>query len=143
MNSLYFQLFWREKHGVMLEVNGVPDLPKRLEDEFTQWINNRKKIMSFEVNLQSWVKVDEDGSSTHIELKPNGTLTEKDLFSEKSLVGQWKVVDGVLLMRVADNATVVEYQVVGNRSHNIHCGVVHIDGVVNNYCKFVQVKNSQ
>ncbi|MGF1777555.1 hypothetical protein [Vibrio nomapromontoriensis] len=148
MKSLYFQLFWREKHGVMLEVNGLPDLPSRLQEEFTQWSKNRRKIQAFEASLQTWVRIDEKGSSVHFTLQPNGTLIENNLFSDDSQTGHWKIVDGILLLKITDGDTMTDYQIVGNRLNNIHCGVAtssqdSSNGNSSRYSKFIQVQRSQ
>ncbi|MEF1174666.1 hypothetical protein REH73_20000, partial [Vibrio sinaloensis] len=73
-------------------------------------------------------------------LNPNGTLSEKDLFSEKSLQGLWKVMEGFLFIKVISGEFIVEYQIVGSNLENIHCGIEYINGKVSTYSKFIVTK---
>ncbi|WP_050925292.1 hypothetical protein, partial [Vibrio harveyi] len=100
MKLLHLQLFWYEKHHTLLEMEDLPILTPAQEQELREWAKTRRKILSYEVHQQPWVKVNVDGFSSILELKPNGTLVEKDLFSERGLQGLWKVSDGFLFIKV-------------------------------------------
>ncbi len=77
MKLLHLQLFWYEKHHTLLEMEDLPILTPAQEQELREWAKTRRKILSYEVHQQPWVKVNVDGFSSILELKPNGTLVEK------------------------------------------------------------------
>lgn len=140
MKLLHLQLFWYEKHHTLLEMEDLPTLTASQEQELIEWVKKHRKILSYEVHQQTWVKVNIDGFASQIRLNPNGTLLEKDLFSDKSLQGLWKVVDGFLFIKVISGEFVVEYQIVGSSTDNIHSGIEYINGQVSTYSKFVVTK---
>ncbi|MCE0494508.1 hypothetical protein [Vibrio salinus] len=140
MKLLHLQLFWYEKHHTLLEMEDLPQLTPNQQAELKQWIATRRKILSFEVHQQSWVKVNIDGHSSLLVLNPTGQLSEQDLFSDKKLSGIWKVVDGFLFIKIISGEFIVEYQIVGNERDNIHCGIEYINGKVSTYSKFMQLK---
>ncbi|NVJ55629.1 MAG: hypothetical protein HWE19_04650 [Vibrionaceae bacterium] len=142
MKLLHLQLFWYEKHHTLLEMENLPPLTPAQEQELREWAKTRRKILSYEVHQQPWVKVNVDGFSSILELKPNGTLVEKDLFSERGLQGLWKVNDGFLFVKVISGEFIVEYQIVGSTETNIHSGIEYINGKVSTYSKFVKAANS-
>ncbi|WP_064609467.1 hypothetical protein [Photobacterium sp. J15] len=139
MKLLHLQLFWYEKHQTLLEMEDLPVLTSAQEQELKEWSKKRRKLLSYEVHQQPWVKVNSDGFSSTLLLKPNGTLTEKDLFSEKALNGLWKVIDGFLFIKVISGEFIVEYQIVGNTENNIHSGFEYINGKVSSYSKFMKL----
>ncbi|OXX21415.1 hypothetical protein [Vibrio sp. V08_P9A1T1] len=140
MKLLHLQLFWYEKHHTLLEMEALPTLTPTQEQALAEWVKCRRKILSFEAHQHTWVKVNVDGFSSALHLKPNGTLVERDLFGEKTLQGLWKVIDGFLFIKVISGEFIVEYQIVGNNEHNIHCGIEYINGRVSTYSKFIQTK---
>ena len=142
MKLLHLQLFWYEKHHTLLEMENLPTLTPAQEQELREWAKTRRKILSYEVHQQPWVKVNVDGFSSILELKPNGTLVEKDLFSERGLQGIWKVNDGLLFVKVISGEFIVEYQIVGSTEKNLHSGIEYINGKVSTYSKFVKAANS-
>lgn len=140
MKLLHLQLYWYEKHHTLLELEDLPLLTPQQESGLRLWLNQRRKLLSYEVHQQQWVKVNIDGFSSILILKPNGDLTEQDLFSDKTLHGVWKVVDGFLFIKVVSGEFIVEYQIVANRESNIHCGIEYINGKVSTYSKFMQLR---
>ncbi len=62
------------------------------------------------------------------------------MFGGRSLSGLWKVIDGLLFIKVISGEFIVEYQIAGSSEQNIHDGVEYINGKVSTYSKFVQVK---
>lgn len=140
MKLLHLQLFWYEKHHTLLEMEALPTLPPTQEQALAEWVKCRRKILSFEAHQHTWVKVNVDGFSSALHLKPNGTLVERDLFGEKTLQGLWKVIDGFLFIKVISGEFIVEYQIVGNNEQSIHCGIEYINGRVSTYSKFIQTK---
>ncbi len=140
MKLLHLQLFWYEKHHTLLEMEDLPSLTPAQEQELKEWVKQRRKILSYEVHQQTWVKVNVDGFASQIRLNPNGTLSEKDLFSDKSLQGLWKVMEGFLFIKVISGEFIVEYQIVGSNLENIHCGIEYINGKVSTYSKFIVTK---
>jgi hypothetical protein len=142
MKLLHLQLFWYEKHHTLLEMEDLPILTPAQEKELREWAKTRRKILSYEVHQHAWLKVNVDGFSSTLHLKPNGTLVEKDLFSEKALQGLWKVIDGFLFIKVISGEFIVEYQIVGNKEQNIHCGIEYINGKVSTYSKFAQIMSA-
>lgn len=140
MKLLHLQLFWYEKHHTLLEMEDLPVLTPTQEQELKEWVKCRRKILSYEAHQQPWVKVNVDGFSSTLHLKPNGTLVEQDLFSEKKLQGLWKVNDGFLFIKVISGEFIIEYQIVGNTQQNIHCGIEYINGRLSTYSKFIQTK---
>ncbi len=138
MKLLHLQLFWFEKHHILLELEDLPELTNSQQAELKQWIKSRRKLLSFEVHQQVWVKVNSDGFSSELIINPNGTLIEKDLFSEKKLNGLWKVIDGLLFLKIVSGEFIVEYQVVGHNIDNIHSGIEYINGKVSAHSRFVQ-----
>lgn len=94
MKLLHLQLFWYEKHHTLLELEALPQLSPAQQQELEEWIKTRRKILSYEVHQHAWIKVNADGFSSLLTFKPNGTLIEKDMFSDKALHGLWKVMDG-------------------------------------------------
>ena len=139
MKLLHLQLFWYEKHHTLLEMEDLPILTPAQEQELREWAKTRRKILSYEVHQQPWVKVNVDGFSSILELKPNGTLVEKDLFSERGLQGLWKVSDGFLFIKVISGEFIVEYQIVGNTENNVHSGIEYINGKISTYSKFAKL----
>ncbi|ARV75282.1 MULTISPECIES: hypothetical protein [Vibrio] len=142
MKLLHLQLFWYEKHHTLLEMEDLPILTPAQEQELREWAKTRRKILSYEVHQQPWVKVNVDGFSSILELKPNGTLVEKDLFSERGLQGLWKVSDGFLFIKVISGEFIVEYQIVGNTENNVHSGIEYINGKISTYSKFAKLANN-
>ncbi len=142
MKLLHLQLFWYETHHILLEMENLPVLTPAQQKTFAEWAKTRRKILSYEVHQQPWVKVKADGFSSILELKPNGSLIEKDLFSENHLQGLWKVSDGFLFIKVISGEFIVEYQIVGSTKHNLHSGIEYINGKVSAYSKFVKAANS-
>jgi hypothetical protein len=140
MKLLHLQLFWYEKYHTLLELEDLPHLTSQQEAELKTWLHQRRKLLSYEVHQQQWVKVNVDGFSSILVLKPNGDLTEQDLFSDKQLHGLWKVSEGFLFIKVVSQEFVVEYQIVANRNSNIHCGIEYINGKVSTYSKFMQLR---
>ncbi|OXX54395.1 hypothetical protein B9J80_07395 [Vibrio sp. V12_P9A6T4] len=140
MKLLHLQLFWYEKHHTLLEMEALPTLTPIQEQALAEWVKCRRKILSFEAHQHTWVKVNVDGFSSALHLKPNGTLVERDLFGEKTLQGLWKVIDGFLFIKVISGEFIVEYQIVGNNEQSIHCGIEYINGRVSTYSKFIQTK---
>ncbi|WP_047688781.1 hypothetical protein [Vibrio sp. ZOR0018] len=140
MKLLHLQLFWYEKHHTLLEMEVLPTLTPTQEQALAEWVKCRRKILSFEAHQHTWVKVNVDGFSSALHLKPNGTLVERDLFGEKTLQGLWKVIDGFLFIKVISGEFIVEYQIVGNNEQSIHCGIEYINGRVSTYSKFIQTK---
>lgn len=140
MKLLHLQLFWYEKHHTLLEMEALPTLTLTQEQALAEWVKCRRKILSFEAHQHTWVKVNVDGFSSALHLKPNGTLVERDLFGEKTLQGLWKVIDGFLFIKVISGEFIVEYQIVGNNEQSIHCGIEYINGRVSTYSKFIQTK---
>lgn len=140
MKLLHLQLFWYEKHHILLEMEDLPTLTPYQETELKQWCAGRRKILNYEVHPQSWVKVNVDGYSSTLNLKSNGQLMEQDLFSDKKLTGLWKVIDGFLFIKVISGEVIMEYQIVGNAVDNIHCGIEYINGKVSTYSKFMQLR---
>lgn len=138
MKLLHLQLFWYEKHHTLLEMEALPTLTPSQEQALAEWVKCRRKILSFEAHQHTWVKVNVDGFSSALHLKPNGTLVERDLFGEKTLQGLWKIIDGFLFIKVISGEFIVEYQIVGNNEHSIHCGIEYINGQVSTYSKFIQ-----
>lgn len=138
MKLLHLQLFWYENHHTLLEMEALPTLTSSQEQALAEWVKCRRKILSFEAHQHTWVKVNVDGFSSALHLKPNGTLVERDLFGEKTLQGLWKVIDGFLFIKVISGEFIVEYQIVGNNEHSIHCGIEYINGRVSTYSKFIQ-----
>jgi len=141
MKLLHLQLFWYEKHSTLLEMEDLPVLTPAQEKELRDWAKKRRKILSYEVHHQPWLKVNIDGFSSMLLFKPNGQLAEKDLFSEKSLQGLWKVVDGFLFVKVISGEFIVEYHIVGNVENNVHCGIEYINGRMSTYSKFAKLAN--
>ncbi|MFV0576449.1 MAG: hypothetical protein ACK5NC_13690 [Vibrio sp.] len=139
MKLLHLQLFWYEKYHALLEMEDLPILSPTQEQELKEWIKTRRKILTFEVHQQPWVKVNIDGFSSILELKPNGKLTEKDLFSNRELQGLWKVTDGFLFIKIISGEFIVEYQIVGQLKNNLHCGIEYINGKVSTYSKFAKL----
>lgn len=139
MKLLHLQLFWFEKHHTLLEMEDLPTLTPTQEKELKKWVSKRRKILSYEVHPQPWVKVNIDGFSSQIQLKPNGTLTEVDLFGEKKLQGLWKINEGFLFIKVISGEFIVEYQIVGNADNNVHCGMEYINGRLSTYSKFMKL----
>ncbi|MGD8171810.1 hypothetical protein ACQEXU_09140 [Vibrio sp. TRT 21S02] len=139
MKLLHLQLFWFEKHHTLLEMEDLPTLTPTQEKELKEWVSKRRKILSYEVHPQPWVKVNIDGFSSQIQLKPNGTLTEVDLFGEKKLKGLWKINEGFLFIKVISGEFIVEYQIVGNADNNVHCGMEYINGRLSTYSKFMKL----
>ncbi|MGD8110407.1 hypothetical protein [Vibrio sp. NTOU-M3] len=139
MKLLHLQLFWFEKHHTLLEMEDLPTLTPTQEKELKEWVSKRRKILSYEVHPQPWVKVNIDGFSSQIQLKPNGTLTEVDLFGEKKLQGLWKINEGFLFIKVISGEFIVEYQIVGNADNNVHCGMEYINGRLSTYSKFMKL----
>lgn len=142
MKLLHLQLFWYEKHHTLLEMENLPVLTSAQEKELQDWAKTRRKILSYEVHQQPWVKISVDGFSSILELKANGKLVEKDLFSERCLQGLWKVSDGFLFIKVISGEFIVEYQIVGHTENNVHSGVEYINGKISTYSKFAKVANS-
>ena len=142
MKLLHLQLFWYEKHHTLLEMEDLPILTPAQEQELRKWAKTRRKILSYEVHQQPWVKVNVDGFSSLLELKPNGTLVEKDLFSERGLQGLWKVSDGFLFIKVISGEFIVEYQIVGHTENNVHSGIEYINGKISTYSKFAKLANN-
>ena len=142
MKLLHLQLFWYEKHHTLLEMEDLPILTPAQEQGLRKWAKTRRKILSYEVHQQPWVKVNVDGFSSLLELKPNGTLVEKDLFSERGLQGLWKVSDGFLFIKVISGEFIVEYQIVGNTENNVHSGIEYINGKISTYSKFAKLANN-
>ncbi|MCY9870114.1 hypothetical protein [Vibrio barjaei] len=140
MKLLHLQLFWHQTQNTLLEMEDLPVLTEQQQQDFKLWMKKRRKILSFEVHQQSWVKVNQDGFSSLIELRPNGSLVERDMFGGRSLSGLWKVIDGLLFIKVISGEFIVEYQIAGSSEQNIHDGVEYINGKVSTYSKFVQVK---
>lgn len=140
MKLLHLQLFWYEKHHILLEMEDLPQLTPHQQKELQEWIATRRKILSFEVHQQPWVKVNVDGFSSTLILKPNGQLYEKDLFSDQKLLGLWKVMDGFLFIKIISGELIMEYQIIGNAIDNAHCGIEYINGKVSTYSKFMQLK---
>ncbi|MDW6003223.1 hypothetical protein [Vibrio mangrovi] len=141
MKLLHLQLFWYEKHHTLLEMEDLPELSPTQGQALQNWLKKRRKILSYEVHHQPWVKVNIDGFSSTLFLQPNGTLTEQDLFSDKALQGLWKVVDGFLFIKVISGEFIIEYQIVGCADNNIHCGIEYINGQVSSYSKFIQTRS--
>ncbi|MGC9421892.1 hypothetical protein [Vibrio sp.] len=140
MKLLHLQLFWYEKHHTLLEMEALPTLTPTQEQALIEWVKCRRKILSFEAHQHTWVKVNMDGFSSALHLKSNGTLVEQDLFGEKTLQGLWKVIDGLLFIKVISGEFIVEYQIVGHNEHSIHCGIEYINGRVSTYSKFIQTR---
>ncbi|GAL20692.1 hypothetical protein ACPV5O_19855 [Vibrio maritimus] len=140
MKLLHLQLFWQQTQNTLLELEDLPTLTEQQQVEFNQWIKQCRKLLSFEVHQQPWVKVNQDGFTSLLELSPNGTLIERDMFGGKSLSGLWKVMDGLLFIKVISGEFIVEYQVVGHSKQNIHDGVEYINGRASTVSKFIQVK---
>jgi hypothetical protein len=140
MKLLHLQLFWYEQHHTLLEMEDLPTLTPAQAQALRAWSQQRRKILSYEVHQHPWVKVNIDGFSSMLHLQPNGTLSETDLFSEKKLQGLWKVTNGFLFIKVISGEFIIEYQIVGNAVHNIHCGIEYINGKVSTYSKFIQAK---
>ncbi len=140
MKLLHLQLFWYEKHHTLLEMEALPTLTPTQEQALIEWVKCRRKILSFEAHQHTWVKVNVDGFSSALHLKPNGTLFERDLFGEKTLQGLWKIIDGFLFIKVISGEFIVEYQIVGHKEHSIHCGIEYINGRVSTYSKFIQTR---
>ncbi len=74
MKLLHLQLFWHQTQNTLLEMEDLPVLTEQQQRDFKLWMKKRRKILSFEVHQQSWVKVNQDGFSSLIELRPNGSL---------------------------------------------------------------------
>ncbi|EGQ9188533.1 hypothetical protein O1C43_002862 [Vibrio cholerae] len=143
MKLLHLQLFWYEKHLTLLELEALPQLSPAQQQELEEWIKTRRKILSYEVHQHAWIKVNADGFSSLLTFKPNGTLIEKDMFSDKALHGLWKVMDGFLFVKVISGEFIVEYQIVGHQPHPVHCGIEYINGRVSSYSKFAKLANQQ
>ncbi len=141
MKLLHLQLFWYEKYHALLDMEDLPTLSPSQAQELKHWLKKRRKILAYEVHHQPWVKVNVDGSSSSLLLLPNGALTEQDLFSDKTLRGLWKVVDGFLFIKVISGEFIIEYQVVGCAEQNIHCGIEYINGQLSSYSKFIQTQS--
>jgi hypothetical protein len=142
MKLLHLQLYWYEKHHTLLEMEDLPQLSAAQLSDLKSWLAQRRKILSYEVHPQAWVKVNVDGFSSTLVLKPNGQLVERDLFSDKEINGLWKVVDGFLFIKVISGEFIVEYQIVGSSNNNIHCGIEYINGRISTYSKFMQLRPS-
>ena len=140
MKSLYLQLFMYEKAKSLIDTKNLKILSPTQETEVNEWIKQRRKILSYELHQQTWVKVTHDNTSSELIFSSNGTLVEMDLFGDKSLLGTWKVVDGVLFINMTHNEMTVEYEVVANRMHNIHAGIQFINGTISSYSKFIITK---
>ncbi|EGR0792299.1 hypothetical protein ACN1SY_000910 [Vibrio cholerae] len=143
MKLLHLQLFWYEKHHTLLELEALPQLSPAQQQELEEWVKTRRKILSYEVHQHAWIKVNADGFSSLLTFKPNGTLIEKDMFSDKALHGLWKVMDGFLFVKVISGEFIVEYQIVGHQPHPVHCGIEYINGRVSSYSKFAKLANQQ
>ena len=140
MKLLHLQLFWYEKHHTLLEMEDLPLLTPRQESELRDWLAKRRKLLSYEVHAQPWVRINIDGFSSTLTLKPNGQVEEQDLFSKSHIHGIWKMMDGFLFIKVVSGEFIVEYHVVGNAETNIHCGIEYINGRVSTYSKFMQLR---
>lgn len=140
MKPLNLQLFFYEKDQNLINIKELTKLSAAQESEFNEWKKQRRKILSYELHQQMWVKVTNDGTSSELLFSSNGTVTEVELFGDKSLAGTWKVVDGVLFINMMNDDTGIEYQVVANRSNNIHAGVQFINGTISSYSKFIITK---
>lgn len=140
MKLLHLQLFWYEKHHTLLEMEALPGLTPAQAQELKEWVKHRRKILSFEAHQRPWIKVNVDGFASELHLNPNGSLIERDLFSEKVLQGLWKVENGFLFIKVISGEFIVEYQIVGSREHSIHSGIEYINGRVSTYSKFIQTR---
>jgi len=139
MKLLHQQLFWCEKYHTLLKMEELPHLTSRQVQELKEWGKNHRKILSYEVHQQLWLKLNKDGFPSVLDLKPNGSLVEKDVFSENIRQGAWKVSDGFLFVKVISNEFIIEYQIVGNSVNNIHCGMEYINGTLSTYCKFAKL----
>lgn len=140
MKLLHLQLFWYEKHHTLLEMEDLPLLTQRQESELKEWLHKRRKLLSYEIHAQPWVKVNIDGFSSALQLSPSGKVVEQDLFSANHISGVWKMMDGFLFIKVISREFIVEYHVVGNAETNIHCGIEYINGRVSTYSKFMQLR---
>lgn len=139
MKRLHLQLFWYERYQALLEMEDLPILTDSQLSELNVWMKKRRKILNYEVYQQPWIKVNEDGFSSIMELHPGGKLVEKDLFSDRVNNGIWKVVDGFLFIKVINNEFIVEYQIVGNNTNNLHAGIEYINGHICTYSKFAKL----
>ncbi|MBD1577876.1 hypothetical protein HC723_15885 [Vibrio sp. S11_S32] len=140
MKPLNLQLFWYEKDQSLIDTKELTKLSAAQESEFNEWEKQRRKILSYELHQQTWVKVPNDGASSELQFNSNGGVTEIELFGDKSLSGAWKVVDGVLFISMINNDATIEYQVVANRAKNIHSGIQFINGAICSYSKFIITK---
>ncbi|WP_087020634.1 hypothetical protein [Thaumasiovibrio subtropicus] len=143
MKLLHLQLFWYETYHTLLEMEDLPILTPSQEAALKKWSKTRRKILSYEMHQQPWLKVNVDGFSSQLELKPNGTLIERDLFTDNTLQGVWKVMDGFLFIKVINGEFIVEYQIVGRKENNLHCGIEYINGKVSTYSKFAKLAKGQ
>ncbi|MCE4936934.1 hypothetical protein [Aliivibrio fischeri] len=140
MKPLNLQLFWYEKELSLIDTKELTILSATQESEFNEWKKQRRKILSYELHQQTWVKVSNDGASSELLFSSNGTVIETELFGSKSLSGSWKVVDGVLFINMVSDDLTIEYQVVANRTNNIHAGIQFINGAICTYNKFIITK---
>lgn len=140
MKPLNLQLFWYEKDQSLIDTKELTKLSSAQESEFNEWEKQRRKILSYELHQQTWVKVSNDGVSSELLFSSNGTVIETELFGDKSLSGAWKVVDGVLFISMVNNHATIEYQVVANRVKNIHSGIQFINEIICSYSKFILTK---
>jgi hypothetical protein len=93
---------------------------KELDESFVNWQGQKRTFYLEELLTGHWIKIGDHGHSFNFKLQSGGGLQEAKLFHpQETWPGNWKLVDGVLRINVAE----YELDVFAAREGVIHSGI--------------------
>ncbi|MEZ8824309.1 hypothetical protein AB6E04_08090 [Vibrio amylolyticus] len=138
--DLLLQLFHRECISAPAVEPETIDPKFRASDEYEQWRRGKADIMDNEVLESPWIKTCTEGYITELIFYSDGTLDEYKLFDRLHTTGQWKLEDGLLIVRIIKGENQYEFTVIGQSENSLYSAIEYKNGELHSYLKLVPTR---
>lgn len=133
------QLFLRENDDPQLVDVNQASLEAFDNQKYQSWLSGKRALELQDVADSRWIKTCTGGYITEVIFNANGTLEEYRLFDRFKTSGSWVLRDGILSVEIRKGENRYTFNVVGNKSVNIHSAVEYKNNVLHSYLKLAQI----